>query len=452
MQTEPRDNLVVQIADQIGAERSFDPAAREKLKLCLVDFLACAIEARDLQPSRIARDLIRESTGKSVVIGDAELASAADAAFANAVAGHGLVREDMHPGSVCHFGVVVLPALLAVSADQPVSGKRFVDAAIIGYEVGGKVGAALIDAAFATTFRPTGFVGPIAAAAAISHLLDLDRQTTASALSFAVNASAGLNQWPHSGSDDMFFHAGAAASAAVRSARLALLGGSGSPDILEGEAGLFAAYGKSRPQSMRLFDGPAEILDVYFKGAPVCNYAQTPFQAALDLRRQGTLALPFIESIEVRVTKAARHYPGCDHPGPYKSVLQAKMSIQFAVARALLLGSGNAAAYGTERSQALLDLAAKVKVFENPDFTSAFPSRQGARLTLQLIDGSRREAMLPDVRPAGPTEVRSRFAETAAHWRGAAFAEAVLSKIDGIDKLDCIAELSDLIPLQGQAR
>ena len=105
MQTEPRDNLVVQIADQIGAERSFDPAAREKLKLCLVDFLACAIEARDLQPSRIARDLIRESAGKSVVIGDAELASAADAAFANAVAGHGLVREDMHPGSVCHFGV-----------------------------------------------------------------------------------------------------------------------------------------------------------------------------------------------------------------------------------------------------------------------------------------------------------------------------------------------------------
>ena len=31
-----------------------------------------------------------------------------DAAFANAVMGHGLVREDMHSGSVSQLGIVVL--------------------------------------------------------------------------------------------------------------------------------------------------------------------------------------------------------------------------------------------------------------------------------------------------------------------------------------------------------
>ena len=32
-----------------------------------------------------------------------------DAAFANAVMGHGLVREDMHSGSISQLGIVVLP-------------------------------------------------------------------------------------------------------------------------------------------------------------------------------------------------------------------------------------------------------------------------------------------------------------------------------------------------------
>lgn len=35
--------------------------------------------------------------------------TAGDAAFANAVAADGLVREDMHTRSVAHFGVVVWP-------------------------------------------------------------------------------------------------------------------------------------------------------------------------------------------------------------------------------------------------------------------------------------------------------------------------------------------------------
>ena len=93
--------------DELGAQ------VTEKVKTCLFDFIGCAIESRELPWSQQAKQLLqRVSDGGAAVIGLPEMTSYADAAFANAVMGHGLVREDMHSGSVSHLGIVVLPTLL----------------------------------------------------------------------------------------------------------------------------------------------------------------------------------------------------------------------------------------------------------------------------------------------------------------------------------------------------
>ena len=62
--------------------------------------------------------------GPAHIVGTAQRSSVLQAAFANAVAGHGLVREDMHAGSVSHLGVVVLPSLLALSESRRIVGPR----------------------------------------------------------------------------------------------------------------------------------------------------------------------------------------------------------------------------------------------------------------------------------------------------------------------------------------
>jgi len=46
----------------------------------------------------------------------------------------------------------------------------------------------------------------------------------ASALGLAANATGGLNEWPYSGGDEMFFHPGFAARNAVTAVELAELG------------------------------------------------------------------------------------------------------------------------------------------------------------------------------------------------------------------------------------
>ena len=190
----------------------------------------------------------------------------------------------------------------------------------------------------------------------------MDEVQTASALSLAANMAGGLNQWPATGADEMFFEAGMAARNGLVAAQLAALGAYGSEKALDGEAGLLTAYRPDRrAPDVRLFDGEPEILSVFFKPAPVCNFAQTPCLTAVALANQEPIDPDAIASVAVHVSRAAKAYPGCDYAGPFARVLQAKMSIHFAVASALLRGAVDEASYKRLDDPALLALAAKMK-------------------------------------------------------------------------------------------
>ena len=367
---------------------TFPPPPARSSRICLLDFLACAFEAHGLPWARQAQALATAGAGPCSIIGTNVKAPAIDAVFANSVAGHGLVREDMHTGSVSHLGIVVLPPLLALAQQRRVDGRSFATAAVIGYEVGGRIGRAIVTPEFARTFRPTGFTGPLAAAAACSRLLGLDEAATASALSLAANFVGGQNQWPHTGADEMFFEAGVAARNGWTAARLAALGAYGSEKALDGEAGLLTAYRPDhKAPEVRLFDGEPEIMSVFFKPVPVCNFAQTPCLAAVALAKDKSFDPSDIVSVDVSASRAAKAYPGCDYPGPFARVLQAKMSIHYAVASALMRGTVDETSYLKLDDPALLALAAKVTVHAGDDFTAAFPAKQGAEVTVRLKDG-----------------------------------------------------------------
>lgn len=409
-------------------------AAREKLKACLLDFFACAFEAHILPWARQAAALATVGAGPCHIIGTNLSVPAGDAVFANSVAGHGLVREDMHTGSVSHLGIVVLPPLLALAEQGTVSGTKFIAAAIAGYEVGGRMGRALVTPEFARTFRPTGFTGPFASAAASAHLLDLDEAATGSALSLAANMVAGQNQWPHTGADEMFFEAGLAARNGLTAAQLASLGAYGSERALDGEAGLLPAYRPDRrAPDILLFDSELEIMSVFFKPVPVCNFAQTPCLAALALAREEKINPGDIAVINVKASRAAKAYPGCDYAGPFQRVLQAKMSIHYAVASALLRGKVDEASYLNLDDPAVLNLASRIHVEADPGYTAAFPAKQGAEVEVKLQNGKSFSRSLADVVPADLDLVRHRFRDAAANAVGGEKAQALEAAVDTLE-------------------
>jgi 2-methylcitrate dehydratase PrpD len=364
------DSLSRRIARQVQAIRFDDipSSVIVKVKLGVLDLLSCVYEAEK----------------------DFRLPAGVGTAFTTAVLGHGLVREDMHTGAVSHLGVVVYPALLELAETHPVSGRDFIRAAACGYEVGAVIGRALVrDKQFVQLHRPTGTTGPIAAAVAGSLLLGLDEDAIVSAIGLAANTAGGLNEWPYSGADDMFFHPGFAARNAVTAVQLAQFGARGSETALDGRAGLFASLHQTAPDDIKLFaNGHWEILDVYYKPFAACNYAQTPCQAAEALK-----PISGVAQILVRCSAAAEAYPGCNYSGPCDNILQAKMSIQHCVAKAL-------------GDPSLADI---ITVEAADEFTAAYPQKQGAEVIITLQNGRQISHKLQDLTPATELQIRTRF-------------------------------------------
>jgi 2-methylcitrate dehydratase PrpD len=423
-------------------------AVAEKTKTCLLDLIGCAFEARDLPWSRQATQLAQPAApgaDAATVIGWPQLAPATDAAFANAVMGHGLVREDMHAGSISHLGIVVLPTLLALAQSRPVAGREFIAAAAAGYEVGGQVGRAVMDAALARIFRPTGITGPVAAAAAGARLLGLDAERTASAVALAANTASGYNQWAHTGGSEMFFHAGFAARNAVSAVQLAGLGAFASPSALDGEAGLFAALGKREAAArVRLFGGAPELLSVYHKPVPACNFAQTPAQAALRVAESGCRPEQ-IAAVVVRVPRAGAAYPGCDYRGPFAHVLQAKMSIQYNVAAALLRGGVSEENFRVLDDARLRRLIGLTTLQVDDEMTGAYPGKQGGEVEVREVSGATHRVRLDDVVNATAAQVRQRFRDAAESVLGAARARDIEAFIDRLELSEDVGRLGALL-------
>ncbi|MEY9123846.1 MmgE/PrpD family protein [Bradyrhizobium yuanmingense] len=401
-----RSALAVDLGD-------FGPEVVAKAKLCLLDFLSCAFEAGHHPWSRQAI-AIAQGGGSATIVGMSRLSSSADAAFANAVMGHGLVREDMHAASIAHHGVVIWPTLLALSEQSQLHGSRLLAAAIIGYETGARIGRALLTSDLARLYRPTGLVAPLGAALAGSFALNLSEDAATSAIAIAANTSSGLNEWPHAGGSDMYFHPGFAASNAIKAIGLAAAGAFGSETILEGEAGLFAAYRRqAAPDSIALFpSGECEIMAVYNKPVPACNFAQTAAQAALRVSHE-LAGTEEIDRVVVRAPDAAVRYPGCASTGPYRNALQAKMSLPFSVAATLVRGEIEEGNYAELDDVDIIRLVAITKLEPDVGFTTAFPDKQGADVTVHLQSGRTIRHALPDVIAATPSDIRTRF-RTAA--------------------------------------
>ena len=424
----------------------------DKTKLCLLDLIGCAFESRDLPWSRQAVGLVQAAAdgNGAAVVGSTQLAGYGDAAFANAVMGHGLVREDMHSGSISHLGIVVLPTLLALAQYRRVSGRELIVAAAVGYEVGGQVGRAVMDEEVARIHRPTGITGPVAAAAAGARMLALGVEETTSAIALGANTTLGFNQWAHTGGSEMFFHAGFAARNALTAVRLAESGAFASPSALDGEAGLFASLKKrSAASKVELFRGAPEMLSVYHKPVPACNFAQTASQAALRIARDQQVASERIASIRVRVPRAGALYPGCDYTGPFAHILQAKMSIQYNVAAALILAGVSEKNFTLLNDPLLHRLIGLMKLEVDDEMTRAYPALQGGEVEVTETGGAVRRMRLENVVNATAEDVRGRFRVAAAGVVGVGRADEIERFIDALDRSDNAGALGLL--LQGSS-
>jgi 2-methylcitrate dehydratase PrpD len=184
---------------------------------------------------------------------------------------------------------------------------------------------------------------------------------------------------------------------------------------------------------------------VYHKPVPACNFAQTACQAALTIARERRGPPADIASVVVRVPRSGMLYPGCNDAGPFAHVLQAKMSIQYNVAAALLAGSVSERNFADLNDPTRAALVAKTTLQVDDEMTRAYPGKQGGAVEVRERGGATFRARLDDVVNATAADVRARFREAAAQALGAQRTREIEHAIDGLERSDDAGELALLL-------
>jgi 2-methylcitrate dehydratase PrpD len=334
-----------------------DPVRQRALHV-LLDGLGCALVGAQLPWSRVATEAVVaiEGRGTAAVIGTGLTTTPAGAALLNSTFIQGFELDDFHPLAPLHSASVLLPALLATTAQmgRPVCGRELLLALIAGFETGPRIGYALGGTEMLSRGWHSGPIfGGIAAALACGILRGLTGAELEDAVGFAATQSAGLMSAQYEAMGKRMQH-GFAARNGFYSAALAHAGYTGIDQVLERPYGGFlAVYGEGHdPDAEAITRGLGqnwETTVIMVKSWAVMGGLHGVVEAARMLRQRiGSRA---IDRIDIRVGDVVYHH-GWWTPERPLTAIGAQMNIGYAAAVTLLDGSALPEQFSADRLDA----------------------------------------------------------------------------------------------------
>lgn len=341
------------------------------------------------------------------------------------------VSVNGHPSSI------LVSAILSVDDGPVLDGDTVLDAFLVGYEVGARLGNAFHLPHSRYGWHTTSTVGYFGAVAAVCRLYKLDADATIHALGIAASMSSGMSR--NFGTATKPLHSGFAARGGLTAARLARLGATAAPDILDGERGFVAMYGLGQGDGgiLKKLGAPWSMAESApsLKKFPSCYTTHRLVDAVLSLQGDHDIDPDAVERVVVRAPTKSTASLIYDRPD---NGLEAKFSAHYLTAAALLDRSVTIASFDDEtvtrpEIQKLIDridLAEDPRCRpEDPEAKSSNPISGGFwEVTVHTRDGRRVQSRCSDA-PGSParqltwTEIETKFvdcATSAGHTEGAA--------------------------------
>src|SRR5579883_1816793 len=365
-------------------------AARQALKVRILDSLGCAIGAVEGPPVVRIRAYLEQVGGHPLVtlIGGGRT-SPERAAFYNGALVRYLDYNDSYlaRGETCHPSDN-LGAVLAAAEFAGRSGRDLLVALAVAYQVQCR----LSDVA---PVRARGFdhtvQGSYALAAGVSKALGLDAQRTAHALAICgtafnalrVTRTGALSNWKGLAYANTAF-------GCTHAALLAMHGITGPLEVFEGDRGFMQSIaGPFELDWSR--EGLDRIGQTILKRYNAEIHSQSAIDAVLELRRQMKLTGREVERVDVEIFDVAFRIIGGGE-GDKRTVRtkeEADHSLPYLIAVALLDGEVMPAQYAPERivRADVQDLLRRVEVRPSEEFSARFPREVPCRVSLQLKDG-----------------------------------------------------------------
>ncbi len=374
---------------------------RVKARQAIRDHVACAVAGSQTDLGILVRRAIgADVDGPARLLGVGRSTLPGLAAFCNATAANALDFDDTSDAG--HPGASIISAALAAATVRGCSGGRLLTGIIAGYEIGMRVASAI---------RPTwaryqqvhgiGTAQVFGAAAASSHILELEEQVTARAFGIAGTLApvphAGKFGWGERPLTWMKDNVAWPAEAGLRASLLAAAGMPAPVSILDGDRGFWMMAGSDRFEAalLKAYD-TFHLSHLAFKPFPCCRWLHTALGAIATLQSDHEVDADAVHRVQVFTT-----LPVVEQfmdPAP-KTMVDAQFSLPHAAAMKLLRVDVAQWWKGANRADPRVHaLMARVEASHDPALTDrylALGQRNGcvpACVELRMADGSCLEA------------------------------------------------------------
>lgn len=323
-----------------------DDVRRESLR-AILNYVGCALGGAPDAAVNNAMCALAPFFGPSTasILGRAERADPLHAALMNGISSHVYDYDDTTPKNYIHPSSPVASALFAYASANPVSGRDFVHAFILGFEAESRIGNSVYPAHYDIGWHITGTAGVFGAAVAIGKLIGLSEQQMIWAIGLAATQAAGLREM--FGSMAKSLHPGRAAQNGYASALLAQAGFTAGVHGLEGPRG-FAAVQAAKYDLSKITAGLGVDFDLRantYKPFP-CGIVNHPtIDGAIQIHNEHRLAPESVRAILLRVAPLVLDL--CNQQNITRG-LQGKFSVYHGAAVGLVRGKAGIREYTDE--------------------------------------------------------------------------------------------------------
>jgi 2-methylcitrate dehydratase PrpD len=358
-------------------------STREAAALMLLDTLGIVIASGPMEAGRIARETTMLLYGSSdekhsaKMMFDGGIVSIAGAAYAAATQTDNLDGHDGYNPSKGHIGVVVVPALAAVTQTIPdITGLEALANVVIGYEVAGRAGISLHETV--SDYHTSGAWNALGVVAMTARLRGMTADQLRQAMGIAEYHGP-RSQMMREIANPTMLHDGSGwgAMVGVSSAVLAENGFTGAPAITI-EAEEVGQYWSDLGSFW-------QMENQYVKPYPICRWAHAAIDAVRKLILEHNLKHHDFKHIQVNTF----YESACLFQGMPDDTSKAQYSLPFAVATMVAYGRiGVEHITGEGLSDSLVaNIIKRVSVAETSRHSERFPQFRYADVVVKLIDG-----------------------------------------------------------------
>ena len=369
--------------------KSFSSTTMHHARRALLDWHGALIAGSNTDAAKRLLQAYTEElgVGKSSVAGTSQRAFTRAAAFINGTISHISEFDDIFRDGAYHPACPTISAVYALAESRDDSLEHVLAAMIVGYEVSTRI-SKVIQPSHYEFFHTTGTVGVFGAAAACSYLLGLNATQACDAMSTAGTFASGLQQAFRSDSMTKPMHPGHAAEVGLNAALVAQAGMTGTPDLLEGDAGFGAALSKN-PRWHELFEGLGKswnIEQITFKNHGCCGHNFPAIDAVAHLLNNHPISSENIAQIRVGGYKATNEVCKYVHP---KTPFEAKFSLTYTVSARIVLGRVREKAFLVDAlaNPEIYALEDKVLLSIDQECADKFPVHRSAKVEIEMKDG-----------------------------------------------------------------